>query len=404
MNYESIRIIQDITTQKSGIESKYPKNNTRNLQFIDTLFYIFRCANKVVDNIFPLINSPQVSIVDKNSSYLKEMNPPIENVISKKIVNHIHQKLMYVIIYTIPFLDVQDFTIYFYVYDNPTKKELGEYNNRVYIILHIIAFVLLMLRVKKLGRQRIFFFMTKIKKELPDDNSLLEQYHVNTGYTAPDKGNSDIVIYRKEEWFKVFIHEFIHNHHLDGGGMNNEFLNITKKICCINNDILISETMSELWALILNLMTISYLFKEKGLFQELVMVLPKKITKGNYYNIFWYLLNIEIYFSFLQTNKILKYLGIKYIDLFNQTNQTKKKITIHNPNTNVCSYYIIKSIYLYFYFIAFINMEKTIHHNSINIKNFEKLAKHNHIIHLLNEKIPFHINQTSLKMCALEIH
>ena len=87
MNYESIRIIEDITTQKSDIQCKYPKKDAHNLQIIDTLFYIFQCTNKLVDNIFPLINSPQVLIVDKNSSYLKEMSPPIENVISKEIVN-----------------------------------------------------------------------------------------------------------------------------------------------------------------------------------------------------------------------------------------------------------------------------------------------------------------------------
>ena len=246
--------------------------------------------------------------------------------------------------------------------------------------------------------------MTDLKKELPSSKMILEQYHVNTGYTAPHSGCSDIVIYRKEEWFKVFIHEYIHNHHLDCTRNNDEFMILTKKIFCINNDILFSETISEVWALLLNLITVSYLFKERNAFQELRSVLPVKLRGADYTRIFFYLLEIEIYFSLIQTKKILRYLGITYSEIFNKPSENKIGYVIHNCNTNICSYYIIKSIYLYFYIFLFTNLENIMYNNPVNIKNFEQMAKHPKLIQLLNEPIPFFINQKSLKMCALEIH
>jgi len=408
MEYDSIKLIQNVLKHMPNRLSKNKNNNSCKSQFINTLFYIIKHANKLVDKIFPLMSDPIVEPVNKNSNYLREMNPPIENVISKEIVNHIHEKIHYVIIYRFSFLDVQDFTIYFYVYEKPTKRVLSEYNQRVYIIMNVISFVLLSLQTKKLNNQRLFFFMTNYKKEIPSYKVLLEQYHVNTGYTAPHSGCSDIIIYRKEEWFKVFIHEYIHNHHLDCDEMNNEFLKLSKKIYCINNEILFSETISELWALLLNILIISYLFKEKNMFQELRVILPPDIMKGKSIDIFWYLLIIEVYFSLLQTNKILQYLGIRYSDLLNESCggsvQSKKMYKIHHSNTNICSYYIIKSIYLYFYLFLFTNLEKILYNKPVNIKYFESMSKHPHIIRLLDEPIPFHINSSTLKMCALEIH
>ena len=401
MEDDSIELIHMIM---QNVPDKINKSNECKTKFVNTLFYIFNYANKIVDEIFPLMGAPTVLAVDKGSNYLRKMQPPIEQVISKEIVNHIHENLNYVIVYNISFLDIQEFTIYFYVYDNPSMVALKEYNNRVYVILNIISFVFLLLQTKRLDNQSIFFFMTDLKKELPSCNMLLEQYHVNTGYTAPRSGCSDIVIYRKEEWFKVFIHEYIHNHHLDCSRTNDDFLRLSKKVFCINNDILFSETIAEVWALLLNLITISFLFKKKNTFQELRSVLPGKISKGTSTRIFFYLLEIEIYFSLIQTKKILSYLRISYSELFNKPDENKKGYVIHNCNTNICSYYIIKSIYLYFTIFLFTNLENIMYNNPVNIKNFEQMAKHPQIIHLLNEPIPFSINQKTLKMCALEIH
>ena len=57
---------------------------------------------------------------------------------------------------------------------------------------------------------------------MPDSNiDIIDQIHVNTGFTTTCPVDSEIVIFREEEWFKVFIHETFHNFALDFSDMNN---------------------------------------------------------------------------------------------------------------------------------------------------------------------------------------
>ena len=101
----------------------------------------------------------------------------------------------------------------------------------------------------------------------------------------------------------------------------------------------------------------------------------------------------------IQTRKILKYLNTSYSQLFDKN----KRIKIHNENTNICSYYFIKTIYIYFYLELEYLM--SVSNKRVDIKTFEKLAKHPHIIYLLNENIPTDIlSSNTLRMCALEIN
>lgn len=394
MEYNSIQLLKSLSLSSTNqVNKKIP--------FIEPLIKILDKANNISNKVFLSVKSPSIS----KFTTFPIIHPPITEVISKVIINNIYSKLKYTIEYNIQFLDIQTFTIQFYVTNKPTKRELIEYSQRIYILINTLSFFILFLQYKnsnkkiKYHHQNIFFFMTSLKKELPNHMSELEQYHVNTGYTAPHKGNSDIVIYRKEEWYKVFIHEYVHNHHLDFSHINSSFMKLSKKIYNINNDILFSEAMAEIWALSINILMVSYLFKKYNMFPELHKIIPPNHLRMGVSHIFQYLLNIEIYFSMIQTRKILKYLNTNYSQLFDKS----KSIKIHNENTNICSYYFIKTIYIYFYFeLEYLMSLST---KRVDIKTFEKMAKHPHIIYLLNEKIPTDIiHSNTLRMCVLEIH
>jgi hypothetical protein len=394
MEYNSIQLLKSLSLSST-------KRVNKRIPFIETLIRILDKANKISNELFLTVKNPSIS----KFTSLPIIHPPITEVISNVIIKNIYSKIKYTIEYNIQFFDIQSFTIRFYVTNKPTKKELMEYNQRIYILLNTLSFFILFLQHKNLNKkikyhhQNIFFFMTPLKKELPIYRSELEQYHVNTGYTAPHKGNSDIVIYRKEEWYKVFIHEYVHNHRLDFSQFDSSFVKLSKKIYNINNDILFSEAMAEVWALSVNILMVSYLFKKYNMFPELNKIIPGNQLRMGISHIFQYLLNIEIYFSIIQTRKILKYLNINYSQLFDKT----KSIKIHNKNTNICSYYFIKTIYIYFYFELEYLM--TLSTKKVDIKSFERMAKHPHIIYLLNENIPIDIiHSNTLRMCALEIH
>ena len=394
MEYNSIQLLKSLSVSSlNGVNKQ--------ISFIDNLITIMDKANKISNEVLLTIKKPSIT----KFTSIPIIQPPITTVISNKIVKNIYSKLKYVIEYNITFLDIQTFTIYFYVTNKPTKGELMEYNKRIYVLVNTISFFILFLRYKNTNKklrynhQNIFFFMTSLKKELPIHKVELEQFHVNTGYTAPNKGNSDIVIYRKEEWYKVFIHEYVHNHRLDFSHIDSSFVKLSKKIYNIDNDVLFSEAMAEIWALSINILMVSYLFKKYNMFPELHKIIPQNQIKMGVNHIFQYLLNIEIYFSIIQTRKILKYLNTNYLQLFDK----KKRIKIHNENTNICSYYFIKTIYIYFYLELEYLM--SVSNKKVDIKTFEKLAKHPHIIYLLNENIPTDVlSSNTLKMCALEIN
>jgi hypothetical protein len=394
MEYNSIQLLKSLS-------SSHLKRFNKNIPFIKNLIFILDRANKITNQVFLTVEPP---IVTKFTS-LPIINPPITEVISNVIIKQIYSRLKYTLQYNIQYLDIQPFTIYFYVKSKPTQKDILEYNQRIYVLINTISFFNIFLQYKnsnkktKYHHQNIYFFMTLLKKELPNHITQLEQYHVNTGYTAPHKGHSDIVIYRKEEWFKVFIHEYVHNHRLDFSHFDYSFMKLSKKMYNINNDILFSEAMAEIWALSINILMISYLFKKYNMFPELHDIIPRNQTKMGVGDIFQYLLNIEIYFSIIQTKKILKYLNTSYSKLFDKS----QSINIHNGNTNICSYYFIKTIYVYFYVELEYLMSLT--NKKVDIQSFERMAKHPHIIYLLNEKIPTNLlNTNTLRLCAAEIH
>ena len=104
----------------------------------------------------------------------------------------------------------------------------------------------------------IYIYLTPFKKELPENKSeVIGPIHANTGYTYRCEKKNEIVIYRQEEWFKVFIHETMHTFgndfetDFDHDHIDNAFI---KKIFSLPQDIEIrmSETYSELWARIMN--------------------------------------------------------------------------------------------------------------------------------------------------------
>ena len=187
---------------------------------------------------------------------------------------------------------------------------------------------------------KIFIYHTSLTKVLPQTNiEILDETHINTAFTRTCPKNSEIVVFRKEEWFKVFMHETFHNFGLDFSDMNNHACNLKiLSIFPVNSDVNLYESYAEFWARIMNVLFCSYVhLKNKNNIDEYL-----KNTE--------YFMNFEMLYSFFQMVKILNFMELSYKNLHEKTQHSETiRQTLYKEGTNVLSYYVITLILIYNY-------------------------------------------------------
>lgn len=162
------------------------------------------------------------------------------------------------------------------------------------------------------GKQKKYLYTEKDKFICTDN--------VNSGLSCVScNDKSGITIWRKEEFTKVLIHELIHYFGIDFYTHDKLYIdikNIFMKNYLIDGDDKINESYTELLAILLHSLVYS------------------KMTNSSFDEI----LSHEILFSGFQLAKILNHFECnKFEDL--------KEIKIHQT-TSVCSYYIVKYLFL----------------------------------------------------------
>jgi hypothetical protein len=180
----------------------------------------------------------------------------------------------------------------------------------------------------------VYFYFTSLQKSLPSSNiHILDETNVNTAFTTTCPVDSEIIVFRKEEWFKVFIHETFHNFGLDFSGMNNDNItNCILDIFKVNSQVNAYEAYTEFWAEIINVIFCSY-YSSK--------------TNAIFLSNFEKYMKLEIMYSFFQLTKVLDFMGLKYKDLYSDTNRsTILRANMYKENTNVLAYYVLKTILL----------------------------------------------------------
>ena len=251
------------------------------------------------------------------------------------IRNHIDEKSFSEISYQFSLFD-KEIKIFF-ITENNSEAKIEIYNKYVDAIIMWI-YILNQYSSKLCAKSlKVYFYFTSLEKILPKTNiDVLNEIHVNTGFTTTCPRDSEIVIYRKEEWFKVFIHETFHNFGLDFSEMNID--SCTKsmlQIFPVDSEINLYEAYTEFWAEIMNALFCSFfkLKKKKNIEEFLVMS-----------EIF---INFEICYSFFQMVKTLDFMGLNYNDLYMKTKKSQiLRDTMYKEETNVFPYYIIKTILL----------------------------------------------------------
>jgi hypothetical protein len=216
----------------------------------------------------------------------------------------------------------------------------------------------------------VYFYMTPFKKLVPGAASSsasasapLSAIHVNTGLTRNCETNGEIVIYRTEEWFKVFIHESMHNFNMDFIDLDLSAANkrLRDTFCIPHDDVLLFETYTETWARIINTMFETYFDVNVRNQTEFIRHVRENLS-------------VNALFYAYQAVKVLDVMDLKYaqITILSPENMEvcRKR---YAEETNVYAYYILGGI-LSVYALPFISWCRENNHASTSTSMPRKLS------------------------------
>lgn len=297
-------------------------------------------------------------------------------------------------------INSRDINVFFIVFNEITPEHMYQYNRYIHSIYMWIYILNLYSSNKCSNILDLYLYFTPFKKILPNNQLItLSTDHVNTAYTTSCQKNSEIVLFRKEEWFKVFIHETFHNFGLDFSEMN--MYHVNSQLSHIFNiskiEYNLYESYCETWARIFNVMFSTY------------YNIPEKLKKNHIEFASAFKINMfkECHHSLFQKSKILHFMDLNFNIV---TNKRKKEYIdicnhLYSEDTSVFSYYVITGLLVnnYINFILWCKKNNTIilqfkktPSNITNYINFiEKTLKKKNIKNNI-EKVEKYIDENSI--------
>jgi hypothetical protein len=324
-----------LTKQSKTLIQFFSKNNcivplkqtNKTNKILSTIFYLIK-------NSFSYINSieinPSIFKINKTNKIPKPRTFD-ENVFVSDIISHININSSNCITYNFNLFD-RRLTFYFVTENIP--KNINIYNNYVKNMLVWLHIITQNKQIKCSSNLSVFIYHTNLLKYIPkSETTILNEMHVNTAFTKTCAVDSEIVIYRKEEWFKVFLHETFHTFALDFSDMNiqsikNKILNLFP----VSSNASIYEAYAEFWARIMNISFCSY------------HNIKDKNSLSDFLNNTEFFINYERIYSFFQMTKILQFMNMEYDDLYERNKKSSSRRQNYKENTNVLAYYIITTI------------------------------------------------------------
>jgi len=349
------KILYEKSCKKNFIENyiNLSEKSSNMISFLNCDNYNYENINDNTKNVLKEFYSKfNDSILEINNLSIKDgfveinktiVKPKDFNIIPELLQNDINTNLIYQTVYKYKFFE-KEITIYI----TEENYNIEEYNECIRRMLILFCTYLKYSTKKCSNKLNIFLFFSKLEKTLPEYGEQMERHNLNNAFTYPCTDDSELTIYRKEEWFKVFCHESMHNLGLDFSSTDDTVSKeLILKIFPIKSDVRLYEAYTETWAKIINCIFCS-LYNFDDNFDDF-------ITRFNYF------ISKERAFALLQTVKILNHMGLKYQDLYG-SNSYK-----YNEKTYLISYFVINAILLNNY-EEFINWcEK----NNINILQFD---------------------------------
>jgi len=340
----------------------------------DGFAYINELKAKMGDAFYSLKidHIENVSQIMKPSTFSPDSFP-------EKIRKHIDAHSLSSFTYSINIFD-RKITIIFLTEEKNPERIKSSYNNYVDYML-VWLYIVNSYASKQCSTElKIFIYHTSAIKVLPQTNiEILNESHINTAFTRTCRKIAEIVVYRKEEWFKVFMHETFHNFGLDFSNMDNTVATkIILSIFPVKSDVNLFESYTEFWARIMNALFCSYLHTVGKKYSENDKYNKKQIHNKQLDEFLInaeILINMERMYAFFQMVKVLNFMDLNYNILYEKGKMAQQlRDTLYKENTNILSYYVITLVLLNNYqeFILWCNKNN----NLLQFKQTPENIKH----------------------------
>ena len=429
-NYNKIRKVNKQQLSKNS-------NNPRQSEINGQIQILYDEIDKEFNSFKSNTSSPcfkhKIIKLDKSNTVL---HPSIfkSTYIPTKIADYIKEKAKILLEYSCDLGNGKNVVVKFILFDsshyelNNIRKKSASYFKHCVLKIYIWLKLLSKYSSVECGKNlECFIYLTPFKRKLPscsgvetasnmyhyndspeneiDDDTenmygagnkkgnVIGASHVNGGISDVCQTDGRIVVYRREEWFKVFIHETMHNYGLDFSTLDISSANKKlQSIFSIQTDIKIFESYCETWARIMNVFFESYfelnrysrtLFTPLTTRKKFINNIHKQHfvslknghkhvgtdKKERFLNIFYDNIQHESVFSIFQCVKVLNFMGLDYSIISNCSDANYVIVKkFYKEQTNVFAYYIIVAVLI----ANFNNFILWCIDNNTNLFNFKK--------------------------------
>lgn len=311
----------------------YVKLNNKTSKIFEELY------NEIINaNIYIKNHTSFRAVIKKITNVSHITKPKVFNSknFPEMVRKHIDANMMSEISYSFSLYN-RNINVHFIVENEQVEEEMELYNRYIESIAVWLYIVNIYAPKKCVKTIHIYLYFTSLLKQLPSSNiHVLDENNVNTAFTTTCPVDSEIVVFRKEEWFKVLIHESFHNFGLDFSMMNCDHVNnCILNVFNVKSDVNSYEAYTEFWAEIMNTLFCSFFaLKNKSDIREFLSICELYI-------------NFERTHSFFQMVKTLHFMGLTYRDLYAKSEySTINRENLYKEKSNVLAYYVIKTVLL----------------------------------------------------------
>lgn len=380
--YKNFKIIEN-NSKNSNYERFhsyiYKKlNNIYNTLKLDYNNFNYAIYRTIVNNNTSMYNNTLTTIFEKYLLHNRYVSTDIKDFIINEKIKQTSKLLIYKLPYKNTYVNINFFTYNERIDNNSINNNYDKSVTNILLLINLISLLSGNNNIHNTNKHicskdgfSITFFNTPFLRTLNDTNNVLGEKNVNGGFCFGCQNFGNIIIYRKEECFKVFTHELIHNMGIDQyffdfmnltknkqsyeykiykSFINN--YNISKEINNNNYNIGLQECFVEFWGEFFNNALTSFLYANS-------CILSNNENKFKIYkNFFTKIMQLEYIHNYYQVYKILYFNNMTYNDLIiqnvNKISYDNTFLNKYREKTHIFSYYILK-LFLLLEYERFIN-------------------------------------------------